>query len=706
MPRCLIVMRLVLTAGEPEKMSTSTAETQNNRVQQGQCVSAADIRLTANTIRCLVADAVEKAQSGHPGGPLGMADVAATLFLRHLKFWPEDPLWPDRDRFVLSAGHASALLYSLLHLAGFAVTLEDLKNFRQLGSNTPGHPEVGRTPGVETTTGPLGQGCGNGVGMALAHAILAERLNRWGKKVIDHYTIVMASDGDMMEGISHEAFSLAGHLRIPKLIVIYDANRMTIEGPTSLTYTEEVRKRFEGYFWKVLEVDGHDIEAVSAALQEAKSVIERPVLIVAHTQIAWGAPNAQNTATSHGAPLGADEVRALKENLGFPPDESFVVPARVTEVFAARRQALRPIYEAWKADFKDLEANCPEFRETWRQYHSRTGPVTLDEALPHYEPGKEVATRKVSGDVLQIAARHMPNLIGGSADLAPSNYTVIQNSPFLAPGDFRGRNIHFGIREHAMGAILNGMALHGGLRVYGGTFLVFADYFRPAIRMAALMKQPVIYILTHDSIFVGEDGPTHQPVEHLASLRMIPGLTVIRPADANETVTAWRVALSRLQGPTALILSRQKLPVLDRSDCAPAEHASRGAYVLWESDPHPHIVIMATGSEVAPSLEAARALASEGKKTRLISFPSWELFEEQPADYRREVLGPDSALRVVVEAGRRFGWERYSGPDALFVTVESYGVSAPWKKLQAKYGLDAVAIADAIRQRVKALHLE
>jgi len=623
-------------------MSEQVPEKTGLPLKADSAFSVEDIRLAANTIRCLVADAVERAQSGHPGGPLGMADVATTLFLHHLKYWPDDPEWPDRDRFVLSAGHASALLYSLLHLAGYRLSLEDLKNFRQVGSLTPGHPEVGRTPGVETTTGPLGQGCGNGVGMALAEAILANRFNRWGSRIVDHRTFVLASDGDMMEGISHEVFSLAGHLRLHKLIVIYDSNRVTIEGPTALTWNEDIRRRFESYDWRVLEVDGHDIPAVSAALAEACSEAERPVLLITHTHIAWGSPNTQDAAASHGAPLGADEVRALKANLGFPPDREFYIPDRVREIFALRRRTLEPVYREWKAKVRRLERQEPEFRRRWREFHSLTGPPDLEDALPHFPQGEEIATRKASGAFLQAAAAHMPNLLGGSADLGPSNHTIIRDAASIAPGDFSGRNIHFGVREHAMGAILNGMALHGALRVYGGTFLVFADYFRPAIRMAALMNT----------------------------------------------------------GPTALILTRQKVVVLDRSQCAPAELTRRGAYVLWENEAPPELVIMASGSEVGPSLAAGQILAGEGRRVRVVSFPSWELFDEQPDEYRRAVLGPDNALRVVVEAGRRTGWERYAGPGACFVTVEAFGLSGPWKALRRKFGLDTERILAAIRRRL------
>ncbi|HIE11172.1 MAG TPA: transketolase [Kiritimatiellae bacterium] len=662
--------------------------------------SVEDIRLAANTVRCLVADAVERAQSGHPGGPLGMADVAATLFLRHLKYWPDDPQWPDRDRFVLSAGHASALLYALLHLAGYRLNLEDLKNFRQVGSITPGHPEVGRTPGVETTTGPLGQGCGNGVGMALAEAILAQRFNRWGRKIVDHHIFVLASDGDMMEGISHEVFSLAGHLQLHKLILIYDSNRVTIEGPTALAWAEDIRQRFISYDWRVMEVDGHDIRAISEALSEARREAERPVLLITHTHIGWGAPHVQDAAASHGAPLGAAEVRLLKQNLGLPSDRQFHIPERVREIFALRRRALEPFYRSWKSEFRRLEQEEPEFQRQWKEFHSLTGPTRLEDALPRFSPGEEIATRKAAGAFLQVAAAHMPNLLGGSADLGPSNNTVIANAASIAPGDFSGRNIHFGVREHAMGAILNGMALHGGLRVYGGTFLVFADYLRPAIRMAALMKLPVIYVFTHDSIFVGEDGPTHQPVEQIVSLRIIPGLTTIRPADANEAVEAWRIALTRLTGPTALLLTRQKVPVLDRSRCAPAALTRKGAYVLWENQSPPELVILASGSEVNPSLAAGRILAGEGRRVRVVSFPSWELFDEQPHDYRRSVLGPEGALKVVVEAGRRTGWERYAGPEACFVTVEAFGLSGPWKCLRRKFGLDTGSILAAIRHRL------
>lgn len=659
-----------------------------------------NLQRAANIVRGLAMDGVEKAKSGHPGMPMGTADIAVTLFLKHLKYDPADPAWPDRDRFVLSAGHGSMLIYSLLHLAGYDLPLDELKRFRQLGSRTPGHPEHGLTPGVETTTGPLGQGCGNAVGMAVAEAMLAARFNREGFPVADHRTWVIAGDGDLMEGVSHEAFSLAGHLGLHKLVVIYDCNRITIEGRTDLAYSDDVRKRFEGYRWNVLEMDGHDFGQIESALAAAESATDRPTLIVAHTHIAHGAPKAHDTAEAHGAPLGAEEIRAAKAALGLPPDQDFFVPDDVRELFAARARENAARRAQWKAMFRRYREAHPDLAAAWDAAMSGALPADLDARLPAFDPAKPVATRSASGKTLQELAKAVPFLVGGSADLAPSTNTYLNGLGSVAPHSFAGRNFHFGIREHGMAAALNGIALHGGFRVFGATFCVFADYCRPSIRLSALMELPVIHVFTHDSFHVGEDGPTHQPVEHAASLRAIPGLTVIRPADATETAAAWAAALRRTQGPTALLLTRQALPVLDRAQLPPANLLEKGAYVLWESQPgtKPALILMASGSEVSLALEAGKRLAAEdGVAVRVVSFPSWELFERQTRKYRNSVLPPGCRRRVAIEAGIAQGWERYLGPKGRFVGMTGFGASAPAKDLAAKFGFTVEKVLETAR---------
>ncbi len=645
-------------------------------------------------------DGVEKAKSGHPGMPMGTADFAATLFLNYLKYDPDDPSWPDRDRFVLSAGHGSMLIYSLLHLAGYNLPLEELRRFRQLGSRTPGHPEHGVTPGVETTTGPLGQGCGNAVGMAIAEAMLAARFNRDGFPVVNHRTFVLAGDGDMMEGVSHEAFSLAGHLGLNKLIVFYDFNRITIEGATDLAYSDDVRRRFEGYRWNVLEINGHDVRQIIEALDIALSETERPTLIIGHTHIAHGAPNAHDTAEAHGAPLGPEEVRAAKAALGLPPDQEFFVPDEVREVFARRREENQTRHAEWKRLFDEYRKAFPDLANAWDDAFEGRLPTDWKDRLPVFDPAKPVATRSASGTTLQALAKAVPFLVGGSADLAPSTNTYLKGFGSIARRSFTGRNFHFGVREHAMGSIMNGLSLHGGFRVFGATFCVFADYMRPAIRLAALMEQPVVYVFTHDSIFVGEDGPTHQPVEHAAALRAIPGLTVIRPADATETAAAWVAALQRTDGPTALLLTRQAVPVLDRAVSPPANLLEKGAYTLWESNPgtRPDLILMASGSEVSITLEAARRLAAEGVgSVRMVSFPSWELFEQQPEKYQISVLPRGCRRRVAVEAGISMGWERYVGPSGRVVALDRFGASGPYKELAAHFGFTVEHVIEVAR---------
>ncbi len=646
--------------------------------------------LSVNTIRALSMDAVQKAGSGHPGLPLGAADFAYVLWMRFLKHNPANPDWPDRDRFVLSAGHGSVLLYALLHLFGYALSLKELQQFRQWGSRTPGHPEYGLTPGVETTTGPLGQGFANGVGLALTERILAEHFNRNGEEIVNHYTYGLVSDGDLMEGVAAEAASLAGHWGLGKLVYFYDDNRITIEGSTDLTFSEEVGKRFRAYGWQVLEIDGHDREAIGRALQSGKDEEAKPTLIIGRTHIAKGSPHKEGTASAHGEPLGEEEIKATKENLGFPLEPPFLVPEEVGSLFRQRCEELKVQAGEWQERFSSWRQAHPEKAALWDTFMSRRLPANLKEQLPVFEAGKSLATRNASGEILQVLAPQLPNLIGGSADLAPSNKTFLKGFSSLSRDNFAGRNIHFGIREHAMGAILNGMSLHGGVIPYGGTFFVFSDYMRPAVRLAALMEQPVIYIYTHDSLFVGEDGPTHQPVEHLAALRAIPNLTVIRPAEATETAVAWMVALERKDGPVALILTRQGLPVLERSRLAPAEELRRGGYILAGGDiDFPDILLIASGSEVHLALEAQKLLAAKGKTSRVVSMPSWELFDAQSEEYRQQVLSPQTPLRLAIEAGCSQGWHRYLGDLGEVISLDRFGASAPSEILAEKFGFTA-----------------
>ena len=644
--------------------------------------------LAVNTLRFLAADMIEEAHSGHPGLPMGAAAMAYALWTRHLRHNPRNPHWPNRDRFILSGGHGSALLYALLHLTGYDLPLEELRRFRQWGSKTPGHPEVGLTPGVETTTGPLGQGFANGVGMAIAQAHMAARYNRPGFPIFDHYIYALVTDGDLMEGVSAEAASLAGHLRLGRLIYLYDDNRISIDGSTDLTFTEDRAKRFEAYGWQVLHVaDGNDVDAVDAAIAEAKAD-PRPSLIICRTHIGYGAPHKQDTPEVHGAPLGEEELAAAKRNLGWPVEPRFYIPPEVREHFA---QAVERGHE-WEAEWHEMLADYHRAYpvlayELDRRWHGAL-PEGWDADLPTFPvDAKGMATRAASGKVLNALARRLPELIGGSADLTPSNKTRIEGEPDFQPDTPHGRYIHFGVREHAMGAIVNGMALYGGLRPFGSTFLVFSDYMRPAIRLAAMSRIPSIWVFTHDSIAVGEDGPTHQPVEHLAALRAIPDLVVVRPADANETVEAWKVALRRYDGPTAIVLTRQAVPVLDRERYAPAEGLARGAYVLADLGPgEPQIILMASGSEVSLVAQAAERLAAEGVGVRVVSFPSWELFLQQERAYREQVLPPGLWRRVAVEAGVRQGWERWVGDRGLILSVNHFGVSAPGKVVMERFG--------------------
>ena len=657
-----------------------------------------DLKLAANTIRGLSMDGVQAANSGHPGMPMGMADVAAVLWANYLKHNPENPDWPDRDRFILSAGHGSMLIYSLLHLAGYDLPIEELKQFRQWGSKTAGHPEYGHTVGVETTTGPLGQGCANAVGMAIAEKMLAARFNSADHKIVDHYTYVLASEGEFEEGVSHEVFSLAGNHGLGKLVVFYDQNFISIEGDTHMTYTDDVRKRMEAYGWQVQEIDGHNHAEIAAAIEAAQAETEKPSVIICNTKIGFGSPNKEGTHGVHGAPLGEEEVAATKKNLGMPEDK-FYVPQEVRDGFAERLQELRKVEALWNAGFAKFAQARPEQALEWDI--GRKGDIPkLKAVLPEFEKGTSLATRAASGKVINALAKELPFLVGGSADLAPSNNTYMNGLGDIGRDAFEGRNFHFGVRELGMGGIMNGVQLHGGFRIFGGTFLVFADYVRPAARLAALMGLPVIYVFTHDSFCVGEDGPTHQPIETCASLRMIPNMTVIRPAEATETAMAWVAALDNKSGPTALLLTRQNLPVIDRDEYPSACNLKQGAYTLWQSgEGEPDLLLIATGSEVEITLAAGQKLGEEGANVRVVSMPSWELFEQQDAEYKESVLPNAVTKRMAVEAGTSFGWERYVGREGVTVTRDDFGASGPFKVLQKEFGFTV----ENVYEKAKAL---
>jgi transketolase len=660
---------------------------------------------TINTIRFLSADAVQRAESGHPGAPMGLAPVAYALWTRHLRHSPEAPDWPDRDRFVLSAGHASMLLYSLLHLTGYDLPMEELKNFRQWGSRTPGHPEAHLTSGVETTTGPLGQGFANGVGMALAERLLADQFNTDEHSIVDHHTYAIVSDGDLMEGISQEAASLAGHLGLGKLVYLYDDNRITIDGGTDLAFTENVGQRFEAYGWHVQRVeDANDLQAIDRAIEAAQAETDRPSIISVRSHIGYGSPNKQDTAAAHGAPLGEDEVRRAKENLGWPADKTFYVPDAVYDHMRAAVDDGRAFRTEWEETFEAYRDDHPEKAAEYERWMRREPPEGWEQALPTFEAtaegGKALATRKASGLTLNSLAPEVGYLIGGSADLTGSNKTDVEGRADFQKDTPSGRYFRFGVREHAMAGAMNGMALHGGMQPYGGTFLIFSDYLRPSLRLSALMEQPVVYVFTHDSIGIGEDGPTHQPVEHLMALRAIPNLTLIRPADANETVEAWKAAVTRTEGPTALALTRQALPTLDQERGAPARGLQRGGYVLHEGGTPPDVILIGTGSETQHAVAAARTLADEGIAARAVSMPSWELFDAQPEAYRHEVLPPDVTARVSIEAGVTQGWERYVGSEGTAIGVDRFGASAPGERVMQEYGFTAERVAAAARELV------
>ena len=659
-----------------------------------------------NTIRTLSMDAVQAANSGHPGAPMGAAPMAYVLWTRFLRHNPADPAWPDRDRFVLSAGHASMLLYSLLHLTGYDLPLDEIKNFRQWGSKTPGHPEYGLTPGVEVTTGPLGSGVSNAVGMAIAERMLAARFNRPGHTIVDHRTYAYVSDGDLMEGIASEASSLAGTLGLGKLTFLYDDNEISIEGSTDLAFQENVGERFGAYGWHVQHVDGHDLDALDAALCAAQGVEDRPSIIVAATEIAHGSPNKAGTAAAHGAALGEDEVRLTKEVFGWPVEPAFHVPEEVLAEFRVALEQGAARQAAWQ-ERRDAYARAfPEEAAEWRRGVAGHLPEGWEAHLPTFSPedAASMATRAASGKVLNALAPVITNLAGGSGDLAPSNNTYLSGYADFARDNWEGRNLRFGVREHAMGGIVNGLAVHGGIIPYGGTFLAFSDWMRGAIRLGAIMGCHSIYVFTHDSIGVGEDGPTHQPIEQLMALRAIPDLTVLRPADANETAAAWKVALERRNGPTLLALTRQGVPVISEQERV-REGVPRGAYVLDDAPGgSPDIILIATGSEVSLAREAATGLAAQGIAARVVSMPSWELFADQPQSYRDEVLPPDISARLAIEAGATLGWERYVGARGEVVGIDRFGASAPGKIMMERYGFTAEAVAEraaALVERIR-----
>ena len=659
--------------------------------------------LCVNVIRGLAMDGPQKADSGHPGAAMALAPLGWVMFSRVLRHNPHNPAWVDRDRFVLSCGHASMLLYSLLHLTGYGVSLDDLKSFRQWDSITPGHPEHCMTPGVEMTTGPLGQGLSSAVGMALAERYLAARFNRPGHEVVNHQTYVFCSDGDLMEGITSEAASLAGTQRLGKLIAVYDDNHITIAGSTDLSFTEDREARYRAYGWHVQRLeDPNDLEAFEQALAEARRD-PRPSLVAVRTHIAWPAPNAQDTAEAHGTPLGHTEIAATKEILGLPTDQTFYVPDEVREQGMRVVDHGHELEELWNQAFEAYRQDFPELAAEFEDWMDGRLPTGWDRELIQFEVGKSVATRVSSGKVINALARRLPNMIGGSADLEPSTKTLIDGSASQSAGHPEGRNIHFGIREHAMGAVLNGLALHGGLIPYGATFLVFSDYMRGSVRLAAVMGLPVVYVWTHDSIGLGEDGPTHQPVEHLAALRAIPNLTVLRPCDAAEVLEAWKHAVRSEDRPVALALTRQNVPTLDRTNLGAAAGLHKGAYTLAEAEGGaPKVLLLGTGSEVHLCLEARALLQQEGIPTRVVSMPSWELFEEQDASYREQVLPSGVCARVAVEAGVSLGWHRWVGDHGDVVALDRFGASAPYQTLYEKFGLTGENIARRARALLQA----
>ncbi len=660
-------------------------------------------QLSVNTIRTLAIDAIQKANSGHPGLPMGAAPMAYVLWQKHLRHNPSDPHWPNRDRFVLSAGHGSMLLYSLLHLYGYDMTIDDLQAFRQWESRTPGHPETLLTPGIEATTGPLGQGTANAVGMAMAERFLAHTFNRPGHTIVDHHTYALVSDGDLMEGISGEACSLAGHLKLGKLIYLYDSNNISLDGPTSLAFsTEDVSKRYEAYGWQVLRVDDGDtdLDAIDAAITQAKSEVDRPSLIFIQTTIGYGSPNKQGTSGAHGNPLGTDEIVLAKKTLGWDHERSFFVPDEARSHFGTAVNQGKQAQAEWEQQFKNFANAHPDLAKDWAMSLAGELPADWDSELPTWKTGEKLATRQASGKALNAIASKVPWLLGGDADLSGSTNTALKDA-----GDFNGqtgegRNIHYGVREHAMGAIANGMAYHKGVRTFVATFFCFSDYMRPTARLAALNELPVTMVWTHDSIGLGEDGPTHQPIEHLMSFRAIPGFSVVRPCDANETAEAWQFAMNQKSGPVALILSRQGLPVLDRTNSG-KEGLAHGAYTIVEAeDDNPQAIIIGSGSEVSIAVEAQGILAKEGIRVRVVSMPCWEAFEAQSNEYRESVLPKSVKARVSIEAGVTFGWSRWIGDNGIAIGIDTFGASAPGPVNMEKFGLTADKVVQAVKKLI------
>jgi transketolase len=652
-------------------------------------------QLCVNTIRTLSMDAVQAANSGHPGMPMGMADVAYVLWSKFLKHNPENPHWFDRDRFVLSAGHGSMLLYSLLHLTGYDLPLDEIKNFRQMGSITPGHPEFGMTPGVETTTGPLGQGFGTGVGMAMAEQFMASTFNKDDSTLIDHFTYAIVSDGDLMEGISHESASMAGHMKLHKLIYLYDSNKISIDGSTDLAFTDDTKKRFEAYGWDVQQIDGHDHKEIEEAIKHAQTT-DTPSLIECKTTIGFGSPNKEGTASSHGSPLGDDEIKLTKERLGWPYDEPFFIPEDVKNEMQKAVEKGAKSEEIWKERLEDFEKKYPADGVLFKSFVSRDLPKDWSEVIPEFEPDeKGLASRNASGKVLDQMSDHIFNMVGGSADLTGSTKTDMAGKGYFQPDNYKGRNLHYGVREHGMAAALNGLALHGGIIPFGATFLVFSDYNKPSIRIAALSHIPSIFVFTHDSIGLGEDGPTHQPIEHLAALRATPNVSVFRPGDANETAWCWKTAVEKENGPSVMVLTRQNLPTLDRSVYAPASQTERGAYILKEAGTgSPDLILMATGSEVEIIVKAAEILEEKGVSTRVVSMPCIDIFDEQDDDYKETVLPSDVNARISIEASSTFGWHKYTGCNGIAMGIDRFGISAPYEEVYEELGLTVEKVVE------------
>ncbi|MGB5893600.1 MAG: transketolase [Ignavibacteriaceae bacterium] len=662
-------------------------------------------QLSINTIRFLAIDGVQKANSGHPGMPMGCAPITYRLYKNYMNHNPLNPEWLNRDRFILSAGHGSMLLYSILHISGYDISLDELKNFRQWESITPGHPEFGLTAGVETTTGPLGQGFANAIGMAVAQEYLAAMFNKDDMKILDHHIYGICSDGDLMEGVSHEAASIAGHLKLGKVIFFYDDNNISIEGSTSLTFSEDIQKRFESYNWQTLHIsDLNDLDQIDKAINDAKNENSKPTLIITKTHIGYGSPNKQDTAAAHGSPLGEEEVKLTKKNLNWTEEEPFFIPEEVTEHFSDIKTKGKNAEDEWNKMFDKYKNKYPAEAEQFLKIMNNDFGDEWKSKLPSFtDVSANIATRSASGNVINSIEKVLPTLIGGSADLAPSTNTLMKDETDFSATNRAGRNFHFGIREHGMASLLNGMAMYGGIIPYGATFLVFSDYLRPAIRLAAISGIKVIYVFTHDSIGLGEDGPTHQPIEHIAALRAIPKVVVMRPADANETVEAWKAALEHKGSPVALILTRQKIPVLDRSVLSPAVNLGKGAYIIKDCDGVAQIILMATGSEVSITMEAADKLNDTGIKTRVVSFPSWELFEMQSKEYKETVLPSKVKARVSVEAGVAQGWDKYVGNYGESISVDKFGSSAPYKILFENYGFSVENIVKTSEQLLKKL---